>query len=131
MAFISTSPKSAGMKREPGTIPAARSCYPRERTAGNHVNACRHARTVVYRDARCPQHDGWQSNHAHPHLAGSRLHLNLQVLPEQSSAHYVLAHALWQESVYGLHQSPGANHSAEQAEGELIVESGYQNSFRN
>ena len=51
-ASISTSPSSAGMRREPGTLPPARSCHPREGAAGHHVHAGRLAGALVHRNAR-------------------------------------------------------------------------------
>src|SRR5215831_5050264 len=85
MESICISPKSAGMKREPRTIPPARSRYPRERAAGDHVHVGRFVRAVVYRDAGCAEYDGREFNDAHPHVAGSGISFGDEIFSEQSA----------------------------------------------
>src|SRR6185436_19382927 len=57
MEFIFISPRSAGMKRESGTISPARSDHSREGAAGHHVDAGSLARTCIHRNAGSPGHD--------------------------------------------------------------------------
>src|SRR5437016_5294361 len=114
-AFTSISPNSAGMKREPRTIPPARSRYPRERAAGDHVHAGRPAGALLYRDARRAEYDRWQSDHAHANAAGSWICLDHQILSQQPAADHLLADDNRQESLHQLHQPAGENHPANQA----------------
>src|SRR5207244_12412341 len=81
--FTSISPNSAGMKREPRTIPPARSRYPRERAAGDHVHVVRPAGALLYRDARRAEYDRWQSDHVHANSAGSWICMNDQILSKE------------------------------------------------
>src|SRR6516162_1105935 len=85
MEFTCISPKSAGMKREPRTIPPARSRYTRERAAGDHVDAGRILGVVVYRDAGCAEYDGREFDDAPPHVAGSGISFGDEIFSKQSS----------------------------------------------
>ena len=101
------------MKREPRTIPPARSRYTRERAAGDYVNACRHAGAFVHRNARRAEYDGWQFDDAHPHIAGGWVRFNYEILSEQSSADDLLVDCCRSKGLHQLHQPAGTDHSAE------------------
>jgi len=103
------------MKREPRTIPPARSRYPRERAAGDYVDACRHAGAVVHRDARRVEHDGREFDDAYPHAAGGGIRFDNKIFSEQSAAYDVLVNGAWPQSLHQLHQPAGKNHPAKQA----------------
>src|SRR5882724_8657142 len=83
--FICISPKSAGMKREPRTIPPARSRYTRERAAGDYVDAGCFAGAVLHGNARRAEHDRREFDNAHPHVAGGRLRFDNEIFSEQSA----------------------------------------------
>src|SRR4029077_94938 len=107
MECICISPNSAGMKREPRTIPPARSRYPRERAAGDYVDARRYAGALVYGNARCVEHDGWKFDDAHSHAAGGGVRFDNEILSQQSAAYDVLVNCRRSKSFHELHQSAG------------------------
>src|SRR6516162_3393464 len=113
MAFTFISPISAGMKREPRTVPSAGSRDPRERAPRNHVDAGSLACPVVHGDARRAGDDGRKSYDAHPHAPGSRLHLGDQIISEQSATDNLFADCDRQEGFYFVYQPAGENHSAD------------------
>jgi len=103
------------MKREPRTIPPARSRYPRERAAGDYVDAGRYAGALIYRDARCLEHDGWEFNNAYPHATRSGICFGDKIFSEQSAAYDVLVNGSRPQSLHQLHQPAGKNYPAKQA----------------
>jgi hypothetical protein len=103
------------MKREPRTIPPARSRYPRERAAGDYVDARRHTRALVYRNARRPEHDRWESNNAYSHTSGGGIRSGDKIFSKQSAAHNLLPDHRRPQSLHQLHQPAGKNHPAKQA----------------
>lgn len=100
------------MKREPRTIPPARSCYSRERAAGDYVHARCHAGAVVHGNARRVEYDGRQFDDAHPDASGGGVRFHHEIFSEQSAANDVLANTRWSESFHQLHQPAGTNHPA-------------------
>src|SRR5690349_24165126 len=115
MESICISLNLAGMKREPRTIPPARSRYPRERAAGDYVDARRHAGAVVHGDARRVEHDGWEFDNAYPNAAGGGIYFGDEIFSEQSAAYDVLVNCGRPQSLHQLHQPAGKNHPAKQA----------------
>src|SRR6266478_7560374 len=112
--FTSILQSSERMRREPGTISPARSRDPRERAAGDNVDAGRLAGAFIYGHEGCAQHDGRKSYYAYPDFAGSRLRLDHKIISQQSSSNHLLADRGRSESIYQLHQSAGANRPANQ-----------------
>src|SRR2546423_714826 len=112
MEYICISPKSAGMKREPRTIPPARSRYTRERAAGDYVHARCFAGAVVHGDARRAEYDRWKFDNAHPHVAGGWLRFDNKIFSKQSAIDDLLVDCGRSESLHQLHQPAGTDHSA-------------------
>ena len=101
------------MKREPRTVPPARSRNTRERATGDYVDAGRHTGAVIYGDARCVEHDGRKFDDAYPDAAGGGVCVDHEIVSEQSATDDVFLDGTRAKSVCQLHQSAGADYSAE------------------
>ena len=100
------------MKREPRTIPPARSRYTRERAAGDYVDARRFAGAFVHGDAQRAEYDGWKFDDAYPHAPGIGVRFDNEIFSEQSAAYDVLVDCGWPQSLHQLHQPAGKNNPA-------------------